>query len=63
MSAIIDSVDYDKQTKTLSIDFVQGGHYVYEDVPESVYIAFMSAPSRGKFFWANIRDKYSNTRS
>lgn len=62
MSAIIDNVEYDKDAKELSITFVQGGTWTYENVPESVYTQLLNAPSRGKYFWANIRDKFSNSQ-
>ena len=39
----------------LEIEFLSGSLYLYEGVPESVYDALLAAPSKGKYFWANIR--------
>ncbi|MCI9273752.1 MAG: KTSC domain-containing protein [Clostridiales bacterium] len=33
--------------------------YAYNGVPESVYNALMTAASHGKYFHANIKDRYS----
>lgn len=43
---------------TLSIWFVESGRYDYFGVPESVYIAFLNAGSKGTFFNDRIRDRY-----
>lgn len=34
------------------------GAYVYYDVPTKVYRKFVGAPSKGHFFWENIRHRY-----
>jgi len=44
---------------TLSITFVNGRTYEYEDVPENILDALISAPSAGQYFHANIKDIYS----
>lgn len=43
---------------TLSIWFHQSGRYDYYGVPDSVYQAFLAAPSKGTFFNIHIRDRY-----
>ena len=43
---------------TLSVWFHKSGRYDYYGVPESVYRAFLAAPSKGEFFHDNIRDRY-----
>lgn len=35
------------------------GLYIYYDVPVRIYRQLLSAPSKGHFFWTNIRNKYS----
>lgn len=35
-----------------------GDLYQYYDVPVNVYRKWITAPSKGHFFWANIRDVY-----
>ena len=32
--------------------------YWYKGVPESVYQGLLAAPSKGKYFHANVRDRY-----
>jgi hypothetical protein len=41
----------------LEIEFLSGSLYLYRDVPEPVYTGLMAAPSKGRYFWANIRCK------
>lgn len=43
---------------TLSIWFHASGRYDYYGVPESVYLAFLAARSKGQFFNDRIRDRY-----
>jgi hypothetical protein len=45
---------------TLSIWFHESGRYDYYGVPESVYHAFLAAPSKGAFFNDRIRDQYGH---
>lgn len=52
---------YVQATGQLVIQFKSGKLYRYDEVPENVVKAFETAPSKGKFFGANIRDQYSTT--
>lgn len=61
-SSSIDSVGYGPKTKSLVVKFKNGGVYVYADVETSVYVAFMSASSKGNFLDAEIKQKYSFIR-
>lgn len=54
-SSNLESVGYDPATKTLEIEFLNGGLYQYSGVPESVYQALMSASSHGQYFDSNIK--------
>ncbi len=47
---------------TLHIRFHSGRLYVFFNVPKSVFNGLMSAPSKGKYFHANIRDRYAYQR-
>ncbi|MDP1582306.1 MAG: KTSC domain-containing protein [Bradyrhizobium sp.] len=49
---------YDSAERELQVTFVTGRRYVYEDVPPDVCDAFNAAPSRGRFFNLEIRDRY-----
>jgi expansin (peptidoglycan-binding protein) len=41
----------------LEIEFLSDSLYLYINVPKSAYDELMAAPSKGKYFWANIRCK------
>ncbi|KKN56970.1 hypothetical protein LCGC14_0566920 [marine sediment metagenome] len=71
-STAIKSFDYDPLTLSLVIQFwivkVQnkviiskrpGGKYIFFQVPDSVHNNFIKASSKGRFFNANIKNKYS----
>jgi hypothetical protein len=42
--------------------FRSGGIYEYAGVPRDVYDELMSAPSKGRYFAACVRDRYPATR-
>ena len=41
----------------MEIVFHSGRVYLYYGVPQQVYLDLMAAPSKGKYFWKNIRCK------
>ena len=43
----------------LSVWFIESGRYDYYGVPNSLYLAFLDAPSKGRFFNDFIRDQYA----
>ena len=57
-SSAILRVDYSKPHRTLFVTFSSGREYIYFDVPEALYRAFLAAPSPGQFFNFEIRDRY-----
>jgi hypothetical protein len=57
-STAIRSIGYDDTSHRLKVTFVTGRVYVYDKVPRPVYEAFRTAPSRGRFFNFEIRDRY-----
>jgi lysyl-tRNA synthetase class 2 len=57
-STVIRSHLYDPETSDLTITFVTGRRYVYDDVSQDVYDAFKAASSRGTFFNRHIRDHF-----
>lgn len=61
-STAIRFVEYRAQSQELDITFESGGTYTYFDVPDSLYKAFLSAPSKGQFFHKNIRDKFRSSK-
>lgn len=61
-SSDLASVGYDFGSRTLFVSFLKGGTYSYSGVPESVYRGLMNAPSKGKYFAANIKKSYPYRR-
>ena len=49
-SSNLSSVGYDPDTKTLEIEFLNGGLYQYFDVPLNIYNGLMAASSHGTYF-------------
>lgn len=58
VSSNLNSIGFDPQTNTLEIEFNDNSVYHYFGVPEQVYLALLGASSHGKYFHANIRDRY-----
>ncbi|RWP28975.1 KTSC domain-containing protein [Mesorhizobium sp.] len=59
-STVIQSINYDPATRTLSVWFVPNGNrYDFDDVPPQTYAAFRKASAKGRFFNTFIRDRYS----
>lgn len=58
-SSCVAAVGYDATWRELHVTFRSGRHYVYQDVPASVYEDFLSADSKGTFFNAAVKDCYS----
>lgn len=58
-SSNLASVGYDEASSTLEIAFRGGGVYQYDGVEKLVYLALLSAGSKGRFFHANIKNSYS----
>jgi KTSC domain len=58
-SSAIERVDYNAERCLLFVTFTGGRRYIYFDVPESAYRAFLAAPSPGQFFNTEIRDRYA----
>ena len=62
-SSMISSIGYDQFTSTLEIEFRKGGAvWQYYDFPEYMWNEFEYAESHGKYFHANIKDKYQSGR-
>jgi hypothetical protein len=58
MSTAIRFISYDADSERLSVTFVTGRRYIYENVPEKIYDEFLNASSRGQFFNFEIRDRF-----
>ena len=61
-SSVIQRFAYDRDTRILMITFVSGLHYLYLDVPETVYEGLKQAQSKGRYFNRYIRERYQFER-
>ncbi|ACG76461.1 conserved hypothetical protein [Phenylobacterium zucineum HLK1] len=61
-STAIQEIDYDADRSKLLVRFQSGERYVYVGVPGEVHRSFLDAPSKGRFFQAEIRDRYPYNR-
>ena len=57
-SNVIRRFMYVPETSELTIEFVTGRRYVYSGVPASVAQGFVAAASKGRFFNAEIRNRF-----
>lgn len=62
-SSNIAAIAYDANTQVLGIRFTNGRTYTYPDVPADVATQFRDSESKGKFFFANIRNKFAHTEA
>lgn len=61
-STAISEIDYDAPRAKLLVRFQSGERYVYVGVPGEVHRSFVEADSKGRFFQAQIRDRYPFNR-
>ena len=61
-STAIHEINYDAEREKLMIRFASGERYVYVGVPGEVCRSFEDAESKGRFFQAEIRDRYPFNR-
>ena len=57
-SSNLKSIGYDAASKTLEVEFNEGGVYRYFDVPRATHQGLIKSESKGKFFHGNIRGKF-----
>ena len=56
------SVGHDPETKTLEVEFKNGGVYRYADVDAERHSAMMKADSVGAFLHAHIKGKHAHSK-
>lgn len=62
ISSNVAAYGYSEEEATLVVQFLDGSIYEYFDVDEGIWAMFQTAPSKGKFVWAYLRDKYAYER-
>ena len=58
-SSNISSIGYDADNQVLEVEFTNGAVYSYSGVPSGEYEGFMNSDSKGKYLYANIKNRYS----
>lgn len=61
-SSMFDTLNYDAANMILTITFTMGTKYQYSDVPPQVFSELLNAESQGKYFTANIKNKYKTVK-
>ena len=56
-SSNIAAVGYDAETKTLEVEFKNGGVFEYSGVEPKQYVELSNSESMGRYFHTNIRGK------
>ena len=59
LSREIEWIGYDHKRNMLQVEFIAGGIYQYDRVPETVYLDFLEASSHGRFFEHQIKGNYT----
>jgi len=61
-SSVLTADGYDAATQTLVLAFTSGAVYSYAGFPAEVHEGLLAAPSAGRFFSTEIRDRYPTRR-
>lgn len=61
-SSNVEALAFDNEEESLFVRFHSGGEYEYLNVPYWVFRDFLNAPSKGKFFYLRIKDKFQWVR-
>lgn len=61
-SSNLAEVGYNATSQTLEVMFQDGSIYQYYNVPQPIYDALMAAPSKGKFLYSQIKDRFPYAR-
>jgi hypothetical protein len=57
-SSTLEEIGYDESSQEMTLVFVGGETYVYEEVPPMVYEGLRETSSKGQFFNKWIRDRF-----
>lgn len=61
-SSNIYMIGYDEDENALYVTFHSGSTYEYINVPKHVFISFLAAESKGKYFYSWVRNRYNWVR-
>lgn len=57
-STAIARISYEPETRQMDVQFTSGQTYSHENVPQSVYEAFISSSSAGRYYAQNVKGVY-----
>jgi len=57
-STAISMLDYDPESKVMTIAYISGQTYLYKGIPEMVYKELKASRIKGRYFRFFIKDKY-----
>lgn len=61
-SSNIEAIGYDENTRELWIRFLEGGTYLYSNVPLATYEDIMRADSKGSYLNREVKPNYQYRR-
>ena len=61
-SKAIQTIIWDNSNNQLLIKFTDSPLFAYPNAPKSLFEAFVKAPSKGKFYHEQIKNKYQPVR-
>jgi hypothetical protein len=61
-STNLSAIGYDESSRTLRVEFRNGGTYDYYDVPQSEFDGLRNAASHGEYLARNIKGRYRYAR-
>ena len=61
-SSAVTDIDYDPKGGRLIVRFRSGERYAYAPASRELYHAFLNAPSKGRFFQAQVKDAIAYSR-
>ena len=60
-SSSVISIGYDESSRTLEVELHYGAVYQFHEVPRELYEEFLKAPSKGRFFAYQIKDRFEHS--
>ena len=61
-SSAIDAVGYDAENALLHVRFKHTGLYTYRNVPPEVFVEFLAASSKGRFYNQHVKSAFAYER-
>ena len=61
-SSNLRSIGYDAASQTFEVEFKSHAIYQYYNVPEQIWMELEAAPSKGKYYSSQIKDRFLSQR-